>query len=68
MFDDMFIGKTEPFPEIPWIDIREYLPKDGDDVIAKSATGWWAETWDNDEPIGQTTHWKLIPIQEFKNV
>ena len=64
MSSSMFYGKAAPFPEIAWIDIREKLPNDGDNVVAKSLSGWWTEEWDIDEPIGQTTHWKLIPLKE----
>ncbi len=63
MSSSMFYGKQEPFPEISWIDIKEEQPKDGDNVVAKSPSGWWAEEWDVNEPIGQTTHWKLIPLK-----
>ena len=43
--------------------MKEEQPKDGDNVVAKSPSGWWTEEWDANEPIGHTTHWKLIPLK-----
>lgn len=52
--------------EQKWISIHKALPRDGDYIQGKSATGKWVEVWDSDEPLGQMTEWRPLTKIESK--
>lgn len=44
-----------------WISIEDSLPEDGQHIEGRSGYSkvFWEEVWNEDEPLGNMTHWRL---------